>query len=108
MKTTVTKTEFKSWLETKTPGALVGIAGEGESCPLAMYFRTINGVKKGKVEIDGSVTIYDKNGDSKSTYTKPWMNKFIEKVDGWPESEENKTKSDRITAKRALDILAQC
>lgn len=106
MKLTVTKTEFKSWLEEKKPSASVGRGGDDEGCPLAIYFRTINEVGKGKILINADAIQGPLS--SKATQLKPWMNEFISKVDNWIDDEENKTGSDRISAKKALDILASC
>jgi hypothetical protein len=106
MKTTTTKKAFKSWLESKKPGALVGISSNAESCPLAQYFCAINELEKGQVTIDCKVEISNKDGDilQKSEFT-TWMNKFISAVDEWKSCDENKSGSDRISAKKALDFL---
>lgn len=101
MKATVSKKEFKAWLETKTSSAQVGVPSDGEKCPLAKYFQSINGIKPGQVEVGGEIVIYDKDGlHSKAASSKPWMVKFMDGVD--------KIDGTRISAKKALDILATC
>lgn len=112
MKATLTKTEFKTYLESKTPSAMVGIAAHAEKCPLAKYFQTINEIKPNQVEIDGEVCLHNKDGDVVRTakFT-PWMEKFIQGVDEFgteSESKSDKFGSVRISAKKALDILAKC
>jgi hypothetical protein len=114
MKTTTTKQEFQAWLKNKKPSALAGFAGNPYSCPLAQFFRSINELKEDQVNIvdigglNEGVLILNKEGNEKRENLKPWMKKFIEKVDSWLDDETNKNGSDRISAKKALDILSSC
>lgn len=104
MKATVTKKEFQAYLETKTPSAQIGISGNSEKCPLAKYFQTINEIKPSQVEVNGSILLNDKEGNFvKEVDLKPWMLKFINGVDAL-----NEDNNVRISAKKALDILATC
>lgn len=109
MKATVTKTDFKAWLEAKSPSNLAGIAADPENCPLAKYFQEINETKKKYIEVNGEVIVSNKDGKSVKAKLKPWMSEFIGMVDEWPENEEKNPKgSKRISVKKALEILAEC
>ncbi len=111
IKTTTTKKKLQAYFESKAPNAIVGISGVNDDCPLARYFKAINDLKKNKsdINIGNMINIDIYNGeDSTETFAsepKAWMRNFIEAVD----SEENPVSpSGRVSAKKALEILAKC
>jgi len=106
MKLTFTRKEFKSWLESKKPNAQVGIPENGLECPLANYLKEIN--KKDKnfffVEVGkNDIKVYLRNETVRCSGVAQWMVNFMWKVDKY---EENEKPLKRISAKKALQLLA--
>lgn len=106
MRATCTKKEFKNWLLTKKSNAKVGVSCDSESCPLAHFFHSINDTSK-DLHIDvenGLIQIFDEFDNTKKAETKLWMRKFITIVD----SLGNFRSGYKVSAKKALEILANC
>ncbi len=106
MKLTTTKKAFQVWLESKKTPTIVGFSGDGENCPLAKYFTETNNIKKGEIRV--TEFIIGPNRLGKTTEPSPWMVKFMTKVDDWPLMAGNPNRSNRISAKRALEFLQGC
>jgi hypothetical protein len=108
MKATVTKTDFEKWLKSKKPNSIVGIAKIAASCPLARYFLELNKLPVNSVFISNDVSIHDSNGNEYSSKFKLWMCKFTNKVDLYEGTLSKDCKDCKISAKEALEILAEC
>lgn len=104
----LTRKQFQAWLEAKHPRSYIGVAGEGDACPLARYLKGTLGAKNiESLSVDNDTIDIDTPVESEEDYddydgyvhvnTPGWAANFIERVDSLGEY--------RITAQKALKVL---
>lgn len=94
------RNKFESWLKAKAPDAIVGENRECHSCPIALFYCETSGgceVVISTSNSNGSYVINRGDGDRLLPW---WADRFIFLIDGVTDR--------KISAARALEVLAQC
>ena len=95
---------FRGWVESQTPGAMIGYANDCTACPVARFLRVYHNVFEPIVD-KGQITYY--TGPNSygwtSIDTPEWASRFIELVDG--PVEELHIAGDPVYADEVLEAL---
>jgi hypothetical protein len=96
MSTTLTLPEFRTWLESHEPNAVVGESRSVSRCPVARF---LGGPGERRVCVGGAG--YTDASDTPHS-TPAWASRFIHRIDG-----NVPGRPKPITAREALDILRE-
>lgn len=95
--------KFKAWLSAKQPDEIVGETGSCLSCPIANFYSAVAGADLATFGAGDGGYVVDR-GDGNRRPPR-WANRFMQEVDG--EYDANGERVPEITARRALEILAE-